>query len=434
MEPRTEKLTRAALLLVLIGVLLAYGFDTFRRTRGALVTATDRETYMVVSARPPAQDLEIIALADASERVEYLRHDAAFARALRRGLKISDAEWEANPIRVFSGPDRKMIRSETSSRALDSAMDAARTEGERGTSANLAVAAFVGIIAASLLRAGAKLFRATLLGLAGTSLYQVLTACPTCPMTTILGVPAGLLGFGLYGAAFALSLVPRATMVLSVAAGGLCAAAAGWQAMMQLSQGTACVPCTLISFGNLYVLSTIVMRRDVDLRVTRPLRLAWGVGGLMTLTVTAALGTANATTGTNSPGGLTLASVSKRPVLLGMPLKELGLPIDAKRPVLVVVAEGCHPCEMAKAFFGTYPMPGLRIVYLGSGPQGAEVTTRRDLIDATPTFLFFDQNGKVKEQRKGWMDDLAWQKKLLNDIESISAEQTTEKPSSRGHA
>lgn len=421
-EPRAESALRLVLLLALVGVLLAYGFDTFRRTRGALTSASDPETYMVVSARPPAQDLAIIDLASRSERVEYLRHDAAFAGALQRGLKIADAEWKAAPLRVFSGPDRKMTRSATTPEALDRAMDAARGEAVGSTSANLAVAAFLGVVAAALVRAGPKLYRATLLALAAASLYQVLAACPTCPVTTILGVPAGLLGFALYGAAFALSLVPRLSTIAPLATAALCGGAAVWQAGMQLAQGTACLPCALISFGNLYVLSSVVLGRSLALPERTPLRLTWAVGGTVALAATAALGTVNALPKGSSERGLTVADVQRKITLVGMPVSELGLTFDPNRRVVMIGAHGCGACDDALAFFRAYPMPALRPVYLASElSKSEERTTRRDLIQATPTFLFLDKSGKVVEDRRGWSKDRDWQRSLVEAIQTFSA-------------
>lgn len=144
---------------------------------------------MVVSSRAVQEDVEFLDLAGKSDRLRYLRHDASFARTLARGFPKSAAT-----LKIYSGPNRKIERVASDERSIVQTLATVRSEIESRSPSDLPMAAFAGVLLAFLIPAGAMLFRVALLTAAAASLWQVLHQCPTCPVTTILGIPAGALG------------------------------------------------------------------------------------------------------------------------------------------------------------------------------------------------------------------------------------------------
>lgn len=392
--------------LCLVALLVALGFGLFRvgdAAKDIVVTERSKTNYMIASWRHTSKDASLIAQVQGSKRVRYARGDDPFAKAVMRGVKLSEAEAERRGIVVFSGESCMIDRFAPEDDPLGAALGLAKAEAGRHQTSRIPIALMVG----GLLGLWWRFSRLALIGAmalgVGLSLYQFATACPTCPATTLVGLPLSWWGAAFYGSlALALSM-PRSAALTQRWIGPAAASIAAWQIGASTLTGTDCLPCAFVIALNSVLAVSALLGGFRPPLVAPPARFGRTLAAVAGCAV-AALAVARVA------GTDTLGLDGKNPqapaTLQGLSLSTLGLESKGRPEAVLLASEGCPPCLEALTYFVGRPDVNLRLAFVDSVPPSAgmrgELVPHPHLVGSTPTFVFTNAEGVIVAENRGW--------------------------------
>lgn len=417
--------------VLIVVCILAVLFVSIVRAGSAAMAAvsvrTDPTQYLIASWRPVREDLGLASRLEGVSAVRYARGESEFVQVLLSGVGMSEAEAKARGLVVFAGKACMIDQLASGSDPLQAALARADLERRASGPNKIPLAVLGGLLAGVWLRFGIQALRFAALGAMATALYQWLTACPTCPSVTVLGVPGGLLGLIVFGAlAVGLGLRSSAPVAIWIAA-PLSASVLVWQSFMALATGSDCTPCAVIAFMNAAVaMSAIAHGWRTQPAVT-------GLGGRR-LAVALALALA-ASIGASQFASRDRAGAphaSPPPSLAGYRIQDLGLEPNGRARLLLVAMSQCRLCHDALDFLGRHPDVEVEVFFTDAVP-GAYRAFAKPLPDphwiaSTPTFLVVAPDGTVAREEKGWTLGEEWSQKFLDKLEAARRRLEEENP------
>lgn len=409
-------ISSARLLLVLVASASIFSILSAR-----LSHSSEDEGLIIASRRSTAEDTLYQAIARSKDNVTYVREGDPFFDSVRNFVLSQRKDASSASlyiVRAVKKDGRFVARELVATNVEDSTSAVSGFAGseEAPMEALLIPSAIVvGLIfggVALLAKVPVFLYLSAATVLSG---YQYYAHCPTCPDTTVAGIPASHIGVAVFGLLSLLSTVqPVGGTMRSSLIGGIVFGVLGWQAFQNQASLAACMPCVAIAFLGALALGGLP-QTDAKFGLKAAAIPIFGLVASLCLVMArdpspVESGAIAGFEGQIADRGFALKGV------VGRPASEIGLSLPPKRTVVVVVATGCDPCHDAMDFLSRRPDIPVMVAETNSAATTEQVMRiPSGILRQTPTFLLVEADGTIAGERIGWSDDSDWQKAFVRD-------------------
>lgn len=401
--------------LALVVIIWLFAFVQIAITLIAIRTTKLRnDGVVVVSSRSKVEDVEFISASISSHKVLFLNAESEFGKHVMSSLGRTESNinfYEA----LDHKPNKRLSPIEGVSQVREIIDSAARATSLPFIPIIVAFSIGVGLIfsvprtvTASLMAGGSVL-----------AIMKSVDACPTCPKVTILGVDAGLMGFS-----WLLMLATVAIFLRNPKISGPillvgCFLVNFWQLVAIQSNQMQCSYCTIIALMIAFGLSSLDVSPTSSPTQTKQL---WSLLPLGISTFSAGfLHFSKGEYRNQEPRALTALGRPKKTKIYN--IAELGIKPKKERRILYVAAAGCSACENGLHTVLALAGDSIELWYVGKTPPTTGRNWHKIEVDAkvtdTPTTLFVDENGDVKDLINGYSSDNLWIKNLDHKVEQF---------------
>jgi hypothetical protein len=369
--------------------------------------------FLVVSARPYAQDIQLRSFVEERKRLTYARRNSPYVQKLQGVISLPRED-----IFLITASEQPSVitGAETIGKVFADLDQVERASDQRQ---NFIVAFLALILGAILARALLPNYRYLLLAASMMSFWRYSHTCTTCEPTLIFGVDAALVGtFSFAAAALANWSQSRQGTLIAVT---LASAACIWQAFQLMMGAQACIPCAaILAINGLIIgsgcgeLAQASAHSGKELRSRLTLRFA-----LVTTALFLMVSVHGSHTALQS--GTPSTSLKKRPSYVGKKLHEVAtaLPARTTKALYMFGSPHCDPCVQAKQALSR--MVDIEVVTVelvddGQDPewQGLHLPSSAVEMPSTPTFLLVSSTGDIEKEFFGWSGDSLWREAFLD--------------------
>lgn len=371
---------------------------------------------MIVSNRPKVMDAEYLLDTQESPLIEYIRTSESFAESLAKQFKFDIEKPDSIHYILFKGERAERLLTQSEAKTLFSSITT-RTSLAKAFPYIPACISF-GIALGLLQPITSGILLASTIGLTLLSITKYVTACPTCPIATIAGIDAAIIGMCIYGGLSGLvAFKPTLTIRLGVLS--IIALSLIWQLFSWYQTRLQCLPCSAIGLlsGLLLASSDNLFSHSSQLRHSK----------LAILIVTALSTAIFAYQGGFSKEVITATAPSKHLTALGMAKtpnikksSELGLSPPGKYSIFLIGSYGCHACDYASKALS---ISGLKYVQfyattkeMPDNQHAWQILPKPLLITSTPTTILVHPDGSIEELIVGASDNNEWRRSYLNKL------------------
>ncbi len=346
----------------------------------------------------------------------YIRADDPFARSLEKFFP----EDKQKPIRFYSVREEKVRESLSTKEGHETFRN--WVVGERlGESSPVPLIAGVVGMALGFLFAARPQFAAPALAIGAlAALSKFATQCPTCEVSKIAGLDAGLIGFASLALIFVAWLVfpGKSTQLASLV---VCATGLVWQAFEWWNNPTLCQACSVVGLALGW--STVALSGSLVSSPptgSRSKSYLWAL--LAFLIASFGIGSLSPTSQESQfkePSGR-LGYSSLRGV---QTVKDLGLTPPSKPTAYIVAQHGCPPCHDLLADIPSELDSSIVYLYIdGHTPDPRKTWRRLDpafAMVATPTTIVYMDPSKPPQVFEGYSRGARIREEILSTLQKV---------------
>ena len=312
---------------------------------------------MIVSNRAKVMDVAYLLDSKDTTKVEYIRTSEPFARSLAIQFHFDLERPDSIHFILFRNTKAEKYLSQSAGEALFSSIT---------TKASLAesfpyIPALIcfGIALGLIFPIKMNLLSSATIALSLVSAVKYLTACPTCPTVTIVGIDAALVGVFTFGVLGGLLHSKPNSLSVRVAVLVIISFSLGWQLISWWEGRLQCAPCSTIGLlSGMILASSDHILDDASPSILSQLAISGSI--VMAIGLFAYQGgfTKDSSSTVKPSRHLAALGMAKTPVIKSC--SEVGIKPTGRFSIIVIGAFGCHACEVASQ---SIEVAGLKMSY-----------------------------------------------------------------------